>query len=262
MLCQSILARASAPRTLFNIHSFTVRDDRRSRTGRRHHRLSDRINGDGFPRSTPSARFTSQATSRSTRGDLAGLAVLARSPPGRILRGSRRAPCRTSRSVGQSGQSSERSSASSSRSHDWIRERNRRGVAPMALSPTRMPRRREMRGRHRQTITRLRSRPSARRPRRVRQRPVLRPRPHAPPNTIRVLRLKKASTNYQLAPPKPGLIDSNVQGTLDSHPANDVYTDPPGCQGSELMRPSIPDLPYSTTRDRLHVEAEGDSGSA
>jgi hypothetical protein len=64
------------------------------------------------------------------------------------------------------------------------------------------------------------------------------------------------SDNYKTG--MAGIIDSSVQPLLDAHPMNDVYTDPTGCQGSELMRPSIPDLPYKTDRSRLHVEAEGD----
>jgi hypothetical protein len=67
---------------------------------------------------------------------------------------------------------------------------------------------------------------------------------------------KKASDNYKAS--KPGIIDASVQSKLDAFPANDVYTDPPGSPGSELMRPTIEDLPYDTTRTWLHVEAEGD----
>jgi hypothetical protein len=66
----------------------------------------------------------------------------------------------------------------------------------------------------------------------------------------------KPSDNYKTG--DPGIVDESVQKQLDDHPKNDVYTDPDGCQGSELMRPIIPDLPYDTTHSRLHIEAEGD----
>lgn len=64
------------------------------------------------------------------------------------------------------------------------------------------------------------------------------------------------SDNYKI--PKQGIVHPDAQAKLDAHPKNDVYTDPDGCQGSELMRPSITDLSYDTKRSWLHVEAEGD----
>jgi hypothetical protein len=67
---------------------------------------------------------------------------------------------------------------------------------------------------------------------------------------------KQPSDNYKSD--LPGIIDSTVQQNLTNYPCNDIYTDPAGCQGSELMKPSIADLPYDTMRTFLHVEAEGD----
>ncbi len=65
----------------------------------------------------------------------------------------------------------------------------------------------------------------------------------------------KPSDNYKI--PKPGFVYGKAaQDALDKHLRNDVYID--GAQGSELVMPTIADLPYDTTRNVLHCEAEGD----
>jgi len=63
------------------------------------------------------------------------------------------------------------------------------------------------------------------------------------------------SDNYKAG--KPGIVyGKDAQDALAKHPRNDVYID--GAQGGELVRPSIVDLPYDTTINVLHCEAEGD----
>lgn len=65
------------------------------------------------------------------------------------------------------------------------------------------------------------------------------------------------SDNYKATPPTPApLWDATANANLLNHPKNDVLTD--GFQGSDLVRPSITDLPYDTSHNWIHCEAEGD----
>jgi uncharacterized membrane protein len=66
------------------------------------------------------------------------------------------------------------------------------------------------------------------------------------------------SDNYKAIPPTPGVVTgSDAKADIANHPKNDLLIDDP-LQGSELVRPTISDLPYDTSYSWLHCEAEGD----
>jgi hypothetical protein len=63
---------------------------------------------------------------------------------------------------------------------------------------------------------------------------------------------KAPDTSFNASPPGPG---PSQDGLTEATPQNDMYLD--GFQGTALLKPSITDLPYDTTRSTLHCEAEG-----